>query len=142
VKLAAAALLVLALPAQAQMYKCVDEQGKVNYRDQSGPGCKPVDIRASSPISGKAAAAPTPSYVEQDAQIRRRLLEREQTADAERRARDALTRRCAGLRQEHAVLTSGRRIVEFTAQGDRVFMDDAVRERRLAQVTQELRSCP
>jgi len=45
VKLAAAALVVLALPAQAQMYKCVDEQGKVDYRDQSGSGCKPVDIR-------------------------------------------------------------------------------------------------
>src|SRR5947199_8715325 len=41
----AAVVLVPALPAQAQMYKCVDEQGKVDYRDQSGSGCKPVDIR-------------------------------------------------------------------------------------------------
>jgi len=69
VKLAAAALVVLALPAQAQMYKCVDEQGKVDYRDQSGSGCKPVDIRASPPISG-SLQRPAEDLAARDAELR------------------------------------------------------------------------
>ena len=140
-KLAAAALLFLTLPAQAQMYKCVDADGRASYGDQPGPGCKEVEIRGSPPISGQAAVAPTPNYAVQDAELRRRQLAREQAADKEQKAREALAQRCARLRQEQAVLASGRRIISFNAQGERVFMDDAVRERRLAQLTQELGGC-
>ena len=140
-RLAAAALVLFALPAQAQMYKCVDAQGRVDYRDQPAAGCKAVDIRASPPISG-SLQKPGEDLAVRDAELRRRQLERDAAAVKEREQREALAQRCAVLRQEQSMLTSGLRIVGYNAQGERVFMDDAERARRLAEVTQELGGCP
>jgi hypothetical protein len=141
VKLAAAALLVLALPAQAQMYKCVDEEGKVNYRDQSGPGCKPVDIRASPPMSG-SLQRPTEDLATRDAQLRRRQLERDDAAAKDRVALEERLRRCQDLRIEAYGLGSGVPIYSFNEKGEKMYMEDAARERRLAAVRDNLRGCP
>jgi Domain of unknown function (DUF4124) len=138
VKLAAAALLALALPAQAQMYKCVDEHGKINYSDQPAAGCKAVDIRPSPPLSGAVQGSPE-NFALRDAELKRRQLERDAAATQEREAKE---RRCADLRREQVVLGSGARISNLNAQGERVYMDDATRDRRLAQVAQALRGCP
>ena len=140
-RLVAAALLALALPAQAQMYKCVDEHGKTNYRDQPAPGCKAVDIRPSPPLSGSVQAPPE-SFAVQDAELKRRQLEREAAEAKEREAREAHESRCARLRREQAMLASGVRVSSLDARGERVYMDDATREGRLAVLAQELRSCP
>lgn len=35
-------LMFLALPAQAQLTKCIDERGRVMYTDKPIPGCKPT----------------------------------------------------------------------------------------------------
>ena len=39
-RLALALLLAVALPAHAQMYKCVDARGVTHYTDKPLPGCK------------------------------------------------------------------------------------------------------
>ena len=140
-RLAAAALLAFALPVQAQMYKCVDEHGKTNYRDQPAAGCKALDIRPSPPLSG-GVQAPPESFAVPDAELRRRQLERDAAEAKERDDHNARASRCAGLRREQAMLGSGVRVSSLDAQGDRVYMDDATRERRLAVLAQELRSCP
>jgi len=137
-KALAVLLVVAALPAQAQMYKCVDEHGRASYRDQPGPGCKAVDIRPSAPLSGAVQSHPD-SFAVQDADLKRRQFEREAAAAKEREARE---QSCARLRREQVVLGSGARISNMNAQGERVYMDDASRDRRLAQITQELRGCP
>ncbi|MDX1459741.1 MAG: DUF4124 domain-containing protein [Xanthomonadales bacterium] len=50
--LLAATALVLAVPAKAQVYKIVDENGNVTYTDQApGPDAKPVDLPGLSIIS-------------------------------------------------------------------------------------------
>jgi len=141
VKLAVAALVVLALPAQAQMYKCVDEQGKVNYRDQSGPGCKPVDIRPSPPMSG-SLQRPAEDLAARDAELRRRQLERDDAAGKDRIALEERRRRCQELRVESHGLGSGVPIYSYNEKGEKMYMDDAVRERRLAAVRESLRGCP
>jgi DICT domain-containing protein len=51
-------------------------------------------------------------------------------------------RRCATLRRENTVLASGIPIVDVNSQGEKVYMDDATRERRLADLASQLRSCP
>lgn len=140
-KLAAAALLCLALPAQAQMYKCVDEHGKVDYRDQPGTGCKPVDIRPSPPISG-ALQRPAEDFAARDAELRRRQLQRDQAAAKDRIAEEERLRRCQDLRVEAYGLGSGVPIYSFNEKGDKIYMDDAVRERRLAALRESLRGCP
>jgi len=138
VKLAAAALLALALPAQAQLYKCVDEHGKTNYSDQPAAGCKAVDIRPSPPASGAVQGGPE-SFAVRDAELKRRQLERDAAAAQEHEVKE---RRCAELRRENVVLSSGARISSLNAQGERVYLDDANRDRRLAELAQALRGCP
>ena len=137
----ALALLVVALPAQAQMYKCVDEHGKTRYADQLGAGCKPVDIKPSPPLSGEAAPRKD-DFATQDAELKRRLLERDEAATREREQREAVERRCADLRRQNTVLASGIPIADVNSKGEKVYMDDASRERRLAELASQLRSCP
>jgi hypothetical protein len=137
----ALALLVVALPAQAQLYKCVDEQGRTRYADQAGAGCKALDIRPSPPLTGEASPGKD-DFAAQDAELKRRLLERDEAAARERDQRQVVERRCAGLRHENAVLASGIPIVDVNSRGEKVYMDDAIRERRLAELASQLRSCP
>ena len=140
-KLAAAALVFLTLPAQAQMYKCVDEHGKVDYRDQPGSGCKPVDIRASPPMSG-SLQRPAEDFAARDAELRRRQLQRDEAAAKDRIAEEQRLRRCQDLRVEAYGLGSGVPIYSFNEKGEKIYIDDAVRERRLAAVRESLRGCP
>lgn len=126
--------------AGAQMYKCVDERGVTHYADKPLPGCKggQVDIGPIPPVSG-SVAPPSQSRAQQDADFKRRQNERER-AESEERAE--LDRRCVGLKQERARLSSGRRLSETNEQGERVFVEDATRDRRLAELQTALRGCP
>jgi hypothetical protein len=140
--LAAFPVLVWCSGAAAQMYKCVDERGVTHYADKPTPGCRnsEVDIRGSPPISG-ALAPRSENPAQEEAAFRRRQIEREQAERAQRAERAQLESRCASLKQERAVLASGRRLVEIDAKGERVYVDDAVRERRLAEVDAALEQC-
>lgn len=143
---ASAAALVLAVCAQgaaAQMYRCVDARGVTHYADQPTPGCAntEVDIHGSPPVSGNLAPA-APSAAQQEADFRRRQMDREQAESRAAAQRAQLVRRCASFKEEQAVLSSGRRLVTFDARGERAYVDDAVRDRRLAELQAELKSCP
>ena len=46
-----AVLLAFSIPAQAQMYKCVDEGGKIRYTDKPIPGCKAQAKLAAPPAA-------------------------------------------------------------------------------------------
>ena len=135
--------VALAAPAAAgEMYKCVDARGVTHYADEPTAGCRNarVDIRASPPISGRLAAPQ--SEAEQEARFRRRQIEREQAERTEHVQRAELESRCATLNQQRAELTSGRRLARIDARGVPVFMGDAERARRLAEVEAALRQCP
>jgi hypothetical protein len=136
---AAALLLAIALPAQAQMYKCVDERGVTRYTDEAGARCKPVDIRGSPPISGGVQPPGGGDLPRQDADFKRRQLEREKAAAREKQA---LTERCARLRAERGTLSTGRRLARINDKGERVYLEDADRDRRVAELQRELAACP
>ena len=53
-----ALLAALALPAQAQLYKCVDARGKTQYSDKPIPGCRAERTTAAPAAkpSSKASA--------------------------------------------------------------------------------------
>lgn len=144
-KIAAAAVLVLlwAGGAAAQMYKCVDARGVTHYADKPTPGCSnaAVDIRGSPPISGRIAPPPEDT-AQQEVDFRRRQAEREEAERIEQAERAQAERRCASLRAQRDVLASGSRLARIDAQGERVYVDDAERERRLAEVHTALRQCP
>ena len=136
----AAALLALALPALAQMYKCVDATGVTRYADRPAPGCKAVDIRPSPPLSGEVKARDQ-DFAVQDAELKRRLLEREGAESKAREAREMEEQRCASLRREETILASGVPVRRYNDKGEAVFMDDAVRDTRRAELAQALRGC-
>lgn len=126
-----AALMVLALPAHAQMVKCVDERGVVHYTDKPRPGCKggEVNIQGQPPISGTLQPRTLdPAREEQEFQRRRIQADREEQGEA--RQREARQRRCASMHSELQRLTSQRRLVTVTPQGERQFLDDKAREAR------------
>lgn len=139
----AGALLAGPAGVHAEMYKCVDARGVTHYADKPTAGCKnaAVEIQGSPPISGRVAP-PADDVAQQEADFQRRKLERETAERAERAERAQLERRCASLRAERGRLASGRRLVEIDARGERVYVDDAVRDRRLAEVQAALRQCP
>ena len=136
-------LLGLAAPAaQAQMYKCVDASGRVVYADKPQPGCKggEVNIQPIPSISGQGTAPPPKtSSAEQDADFKRRQIERERQEGLEKTAQQE---RCQRVRQEIAWLSAGTRVARINDAGERVFMDDATREQRLTQLRTAARGCP
>lgn len=144
-KVGAAGLLVILLTtnASAQMYKCVDARGVTHYADKPTAGCTnaKVDIRPSPPLSGRLFA-PVEDTAQQEADFKRRQVERAEAERAEQAQRATLQRRCAELRYQQARLSSGRRLAQVNAQGERVFMDDDVRAQRLAEVQLALAQCP
>jgi hypothetical protein len=122
------------------MYKCVDERGVTHYTDKPQPGCAggTVDIRPIPPVSGKESQRSS-SLAGEDADFKRRQVLREQ---AEAREKTALAQRCASLRSEYGLLNSGVPLIKSDERGERVYMEDAKRDARLAQIRQELRACP
>lgn len=136
----AAAALIAAGPAHAQMYKCVDARGVTHYSDQPHAGCKgtKVNIRPIPPVSGKVTSA-NRDVAELDADFKRRQLERER---AEGTDKSAFEQRCVQLRQEQAWLSGGTRISKITTDGQHIYVDDSTRDLRLGQVREELRRCP
>lgn len=138
----AALLLLVSLPVHAQMYKCVDERGVTHYSDKPRPGCKggEVDIRPIPPPSGKERASSSdPKGAEHEFQ--RRQIDRARADEADARKQQRQKRRCASLRAEHGLLQSGRAVFQVDDKGERVFMEDAERERRKARLLEELRAC-
>ena len=139
--LALAMLCLAALPAAAQMYKCVDARGVTFYSDKPQPGCQgdKVDIKASPPLGGGAAPRAPQSFAGQDAEFKRRQIERDQ---AELQDKQQAALRCAKLRNEYSVLASGGRIYQRNSLGERVYLEDSTRDTRLAQLKEEMRRCP
>jgi hypothetical protein len=140
--LALAALCCAAFPAAAQMYKCVDARGVTHYTDKpltSGCRSEKVDIQASPPLGGGAAPRAPQSFAGQDAEFKRRQIERDQ---AELQEKQQVAMRCAKLRNEYSVLASGGRIYQRNSLGERVYLEDSTRDTRLAQLKEEMRRCP
>ena len=69
----------------------------------------------------------------------------QQRAERERQeslGKAAQQERCARVRQELAWLSAGTRVSRINDAGERVYMDDATRESRMAQLKQQIRGCP
>jgi hypothetical protein len=138
------ALAALATAAQAQMYKCVDERGVTHYSDKPSPGCqgKEVDIQPLPPTGGKVEPR-SRDAAREDAEFQRRRIERERVEAKEQAVREAQQRKCAQLRSEIGRIRGARRVIEkYAENGERIYMDDAAREKRVAELSEQLRACP
>ena len=109
--------------AQAQVFKCVDERGRTYYSDKPGPRCK-----SSAKLQAPAASKPAPR---QQASTRPQgVVEPQDPA------------RCASMRRELVRLATSRRVASISKKGEVTYQEDPTRERRLAQLQEEMRGCP
>ena len=142
---------LVAAPAFAQ-YSWIDDHGTRVFSDRPPPpGTPPSRIlkaprgAATEPAAPAEAAKPTaPSLADRDADFRKRAAERD--ADERKAAEDAQRKadnaeQCAAARRSEAVLTSGVRVADMDDKGERVFVTDDEKARRLAQVRRVLADC-
>ena len=104
------------------------------------PGDKPADKAADKAAEKKGP----PSVADREADYRKRTAEREQAEHkaAEEAARKAaLAEQCAAVRSSERTLASGIRISEVDAKGQRTFVSDEERARRLATARSSLAAC-
>jgi len=160
------ALMLLAQLAHAQ-YSWIDDKGTRVFSDRPPPPGTPAARilqmprsaapavaaadagKAPSPAAGSAAATAAatpkpPTLAEQETAYRERQAKREEDA---RKAKDsaeqkaALDERCASARQEERLVTSGTRMSAVDAKGERYFLSDEERAKRLQAARRALQDC-
>ena len=160
------ALFVLALlaaaGAQAQVYKCVDANGRVIYSQnpcpsntKSGAITRHVDAAPAAPADkaakgdaakGEAGKKSGPkTAAEQEQEFRKRQQDQakaakeaaQKTAEAQRKEES-----CNNARSRLAQYEAGGRVVRFNAQGERYYLEDAQIEQEKAKARADVaQSC-
>ncbi len=156
------ALFVLALlaaaGAQAQVYKCVDANGRVIYSQnpcpsntKSGAITRHVDAAPGAPAADKAAKGDAAkksgpkTAAEQEQEFRKRQQDQakaakeaaQKTAEAQRKEEN-----CNNARSRLAQSEAGGRVVRFNAQGERYYLEDAQIEQEKAKARADVaQSC-
>jgi len=137
-----------AAPVAAQTYKWTDAEGKIHYSDQPPPAnikeqvtVKPRKPTASAPAvipapadKGAAPAAKARTYVEQEAEFKKRQVETaEREAAEKKKASDAAEKKqnCDQATAQLKGLQAGGRMTQTNAKGEREYMSDA-------QIAQEI----
>lgn len=137
--LAAVALFIFTLNAQAAAHKWVDADGKVHYSDSIPPEVTTVETvrNISSKVQTETpAAAPQKSIAEREAELKKSKQEKEESSQRrtqEEAQADEKKRSCEAARQNVRTLEEGGRIVTHDAAGERTYLDDSEREQRLAE---------
>ena len=134
--IALTALTLCAAPAYAELYKWVDEQGKVHYSDQPASGKvkseKKLEIR-NQPAAAPAASA-NKSWQEKNLEYKKR---QSSAADAEakkqKEAQEAKAKieNCDKAKKNLKTLEDGVRIYSYNDKGERSSMDDAQRTKAM-----------
>lgn len=129
-------LSCLSMSAQAGLNKWVDENGNVHYSDSPPMDAKVESVRN---VSGKGQeSAPvdysSKSYSQREAELNK--ARQEKKAASEKSAREAAQQQerkqnCAGARENLRALESGTRLVTYDENGEKRFLDDADRAKRL-----------
>lgn len=131
----AAAGALWLLPAQAQVYKCVDASGKTLYLQSPCPaGAKSSTVRTPPPAA--SAAAPSKPGASPEMEFRKRQQEKaeaekktgEQTAEAKTKQEN-----CQRAKQNAAQIQAGGRLSRFTEKGEREYLNDAEIEQEKAR---------
>ena len=137
--------LLAATSAYCEVYKWVDPDGTVHYSDQAppgaikeqSPGIKSGTSGSEAPGTEKAApkAAGPKTYIEQDAEFRKRQVEAaEKRVKEEKALADAKERQqnCERARASLLALQSGVRTIRFNEKGEREYLDDNQRQQEMA----------
>lgn len=139
----AAMFLVLAActaSVQAQVYKWVDKDGKVQYSDQAPPpdatksvSQKVISISPSPAAQSDKAAEKAPDKVKDFEKRRTQSAEKQKKADEVSRLAQRKQESCEDARANLKGLEAGGRISKTDANGERYFLDDDQRQQEIAR---------
>ena len=116
-------LLFAIAPAHAQIYKWIDEKGRARYGEKPPPG---ANARLLAPPTGPATAAPRQSVDEQDADFRRRQIQKQEEEERHAQAAKVRAQQCERLRDE---LSYSEQLRLFRwDRGEKVYFSDAERK--------------
>jgi PDZ domain-containing secreted protein len=126
----------------AAIIKWVDDQGQVHYSDQvPPPGTQPKRVRQDSQDSPSSSPSATKTIAEREADLKKEKAEKQSAADKaaqQKAALDALKANCTTAQQNLRSLQSGVRIMEIDANGEKSYIDDAVRQQRIDKAQQDI----
>lgn len=128
------AVLFGAAPAEAQVYRWVDKDGKVHYSDKKPPDAAATDLKIESKPTDPANAEGDLEQVR--ASNARAEVEAEQRAEVERQRKAHDARRasqCADWRARQNVLDRVNRVVTVDAAGKETYLTDAQAEAQRAE---------
>lgn len=147
-----AALLVAALPAQAQ-WKWRDSTGQITASDLPPPrGVPEKDIlsrpdqntrRPPPPAPAAASAAPARSAVDKELETRKRAGDQEQQAKAradEEKLSQQKAENCRRARSHVSALETGQRIARTNEKGEREVLDDKGRAEEMRRANDVIAS--
>lgn len=137
--------LAMTLPAQAQVYKWKDAQGRTVISDtpQPGSGKQAPAVQTPAAATPGAEEDKNKSWAEKDMELKKRQQEKkESAAKAEKEKAEAAQKQenCERAKKQKALVDSGERLATRNAQGEREFMGDAQRQQesqRASQAVQE-----
>lgn len=127
-----ASLLALALGASgasAQIYKWVDDSGRVHYGEKPPPGSRPSEVKP--PPAQPGVPARKEDVQAREIEFRQRQVERQM--DEDKQAREAARRKalCDNARQR---LVFAEQVNLYRVEkGEKVFLSDAERQAEIAQ---------
>ena len=138
--------LLLALPAQAEVYKWTDEQGRVHFSDKP-PSEDTPEYQLRTPASADNAS-PQESLTDAERRARQRKLSDSleadrrdmEQADAKRKEQQARREHnCNVARGELDASKKANQIYDYDQQGNRVFYNEAQKQRYLESIRAAVR---
>jgi len=135
IRIALLSMVFVAFAASAQVYKWVDEKGVSHYSETPPPDGNAAKIELKS-STGNPPPVPQTDWKQKDLDAREKRIEKEQQAK-QREAQekiDASARRnnCRATRRRLDDLETPGAVFERNDKGEKVYLDDAQREREIA----------
>lgn len=121
--------LAMAQSASAQVYRWVDDEGKVHFTDQPPPGedVERVDVKTSkSSVSGEEVAEQRRAQLEALQSEREAREKARADAASERRERKE---KCEAARERYNNVVWKKKIHEIDEQGNKTYLSDADEDR-------------
>lgn len=133
------ALMLFPLAASAQVYKWIDQHGKVQYGDRPPMDKKDSEILKSS--SDRAGSYSSSQWEERDREFRKRRIERQAQAEKETPTASG-EQLCLNARYKLQML-DGKSVYRINEKGERIYIEDAERNAIEAKAKKDIAMyCP
>ena len=141
----ALACAAFAFAAGAQtMYKWVDEKGTTHFSEHPPPDGKKatkVEPKIIPPPSGEATPRKEDpaTWKTQDAEFRKRQIERNQREQGDKRERAQREQECSNAKQRHAYFEQSSAIYDMNDAGERIFLEESQRSAFMSRLRQAVK---